>query len=510
MREEWHWKVTPYLDLPNKGPGFNETIFNAITSSDKNWESWSLLDIFNTKELSKHNFSFILNEMFSKLEKKTWVILFDRKKAECTEEWIKYINLLLNESLNFYTNYLLRNVWTSFIKKWSKNWDKIELKTNKEIRDFFTHSSQNKNPSATRQIHCSLLKIAYAINDTKVNEDKIKKAEEEFWEIKKNMFFSNFYNYKDQEAAETIKNDENNFRYIKLATKPEKSLKNKIFFNCARRVKKEEQILVKKISDHKYNSIDVIKDIYWIRNEVKSKEDALFLLEYIRINVLNKNWDFSHKNIFWDSLEISKRFIRQYAWELDPEFYAKLYRYLDKDTITWKNNKDYKDVKIRGNLWWHACEIQINLVDNKNETWYSHHLIFDCKKKIRALSRLQWYVPHSIIHRYIKEAINNSIKEAEKFWWFAELVSLWWYNWPTDKITEIDKENAQKNIFNYLLKEEKDILKLEIPWVNKNLKYYTSRSIRNYFHKDWKHISLYPRWAVVKLEPTWERTNNFI
>jgi len=90
--------------------------------------------------------------------------------------------MLLNEALEYYSNYLLRNVGSSFIKKRNKdkNSNKIQLTNTKEVRDFFNHSSSEKNPSATRQIHCSLLKIAYAINDIKTNEEKIDKAEKEF------------------------------------------------------------------------------------------------------------------------------------------------------------------------------------------------------------------------------------------------------------------------------------------------------------------------------------------
>ena len=54
--------------------------------------------------------------------------------------------------------------------------------------------------------------------------------------------------------------------------------------------------------------------------------------------------------------------------------------------------------------------MQINIVGNDNETGYAHHLIFDCKKKIRALSRLQGYISEILIRRYIKEAIEKSVK----------------------------------------------------------------------------------------------------
>lgn len=512
-RQEWHGKIDVFLNQKyEKNETYSEIIFSAITSGEWWDKVWSLLDIFNTKWLSKHNFSFLLSNMFSKLEKQTWIILFDRNKAECTKEGIQYINTIINEALEYYNNYLLRNVGSSFVKKWNKNKnsDKIELTNTKEVRDFFSHSGSQKNPSATRQIHCSLLKIAYAINDIKTNEEKIDKAEKEFWEIKQNMFFSHFLDYKGNNASENINNEENDFRYIKLQTRCEKSLKWNILFNCAGRVKRKEQILVKELSDPKYDSVEVIKDIYGIRNEVKTKEEALLLLEYIRIHVLNKSGEISYKNIFGEWLEESQNFVRENASKLDPDFYAEIYKSLNEDITKWKNNKDYKDVKIRGNLGWHSCEIQINLVDNKNETGYAHHLIFDCKKKIRALSRLQWYIPYSIIHRYIREAIDKSILEAEKYWGNAELVSLWWYNWSMKKITDEHKKNAENKIFNYLLNKEQDIVKINIPGANNNLNYYTSLSNRNYFHKEEKNLSIYPQWAKARKTKANERTDQAI
>jgi len=73
-------------------------------------------------------------------------------------------------------------------------------------------------------------------------------------------------------------------------------------------------------------------------------------LEYIRIHILNKSGEISYKNIFGNTIEESQIFIREYASKLDPEFYAELYKSLKEDITPGKNNKDYKDIKIRGNL----------------------------------------------------------------------------------------------------------------------------------------------------------------
>jgi hypothetical protein len=69
------------------------------------------------------------------------------------------------------------------------------LKNTEEVRGFFSQSNIKNNSSADKQIHCSLLKIAYAINDIKINEDKINKTEKKFSEIKQEFFFPNFLDY---------------------------------------------------------------------------------------------------------------------------------------------------------------------------------------------------------------------------------------------------------------------------------------------------------------------------
>lgn len=509
--QDWHGKMQACTNLDYTKNKVHKKIANELSmccSEESEEHKASGLDLFNTKDLSRNRFNFIIGKMLQKIEQKKGKILFDRDTYKFTKEWFAYINELLNESVDYYTNYLLRNVGNNFVENKNKKWGKIHFTNTEEVWKFFNYPALNREWSpAKKQIYCSLLKIAYAINDIKTNEDIINKAEKEFWEIKQNMFFSEFLDGKGNEAAESIKNEENNFRYIKLQTKCEKSMKKNIIFNCAGRVKRKEQILVKEISDPKYDSVEVIKDIYGIRNEVKTKEDALFLLEYMWIHVLKKSGQISYKNIFGNTLEESQRFVRAHAGELDPDFYAEVYKSLKEDTTAGKNNKDYKDVKIRGDLGGHSCEIQINLVDNKNETGYAHHLIFDCKKKIRALSRLQGYISEILIRRYIKEAVEKSIEEAKKYWGYAELVGLGGYHGSVEKITKEHTMNAENAIFDYLFEDEKEILKLEIPGENPNLHNYISRSVWNHFHKWGKYVSLFPAWATVKVGKSWERTN---
>jgi hypothetical protein len=76
---------------------------------------------------------------------------------------------------------LLRNIGNNFVKNRSKNkTNKIEISDTSKLLEFFMYSANASNSPATRQINCSLLKIAYTIHDLKRNEEKIEKAEEEF------------------------------------------------------------------------------------------------------------------------------------------------------------------------------------------------------------------------------------------------------------------------------------------------------------------------------------------
>lgn len=506
--KDWHGKISDFVDIEYKKNTKYEKIANNLMKNMKDqWDKASWLDLFNTKEIARNWFNYIISWILSNSEKK-WKVLLDRNTSQLTPDWLDYVNLLLNESIEYYNWYLLRDTWNSFIKKWwGKKENKIKLKNTEEVRGFFSQSNIKNNSSADKQIHCSLLKIAYAINDIKINEDKINKTEKKFSEIKQEFFFPNFLDYIWVEATNSIKDNENNLRYIKLQTKCEISNKRNIHFSCAWRVKRKEQILVKEISDPKYNSINAIKDIYWIRNEVKTKEDALLLLEYLWIYVFKKKWEIVDKNIFWETSEESQDFIEEYANEIDKDFYDILYKSLWETLIKgWKHNKNYKDIKIRSKLWNYRCETQVNLVNNKNETGYAHHLIFDCKKKIRALCRLQWYTSKIIIDRYIKEAIEKDIEECKRYWETSTLVWFSWYDGQVENVQEEHIKLAQEKIFNYLLNEEQDILKIRIPNPNNKENIFTSRTIRDHFHKDWKYLSLYPKWSKAKNVKTQEWT----
>jgi hypothetical protein len=230
---------------------------------------------------------------------------------------------------------------------------------------------------------------------------------------------------------------------------------------------------VKMANDVKYQDITALQDIFWIRNEVSSIDDGIQLLHYIWKYVLGWKWTIKQKKFISSLPHID--------W-LEKIFIQQLETAIESDTHDWgwKTHENYQDIKITWDIWWHPVEIQIVLVDNKNESWYSHHWIFDCKKKIRCLARLQNYIGEPKINDYIQEALEKH----------PELNMLWGGN----------QEKARKNIFQHLL-DDHALLPLRFP--GKETKtYYSSIQQRNKYHSE-KFPTLYPEWVKAFYEGKW-------
>jgi hypothetical protein len=271
------------------------------------------------------------------------------------------------------------------------------------------------------------------------------------------------------------------------------------------------------LSNREYSSIDAIHDIYWIRNEVSSRKDALFLFEYLRLNVFDKEGFFVDKNIFVSDInqpeekriKESLLFIKTYEKELDPDFFQTLISYFSQKKSNLKREKDpkkttinakqYSDIKILWKLWWKKIEVQINLVNSKNERGFSHHLLYDAKTKIATLVRLQWYISERLINRYIQEAIDTNIYQDKEKKQIPELLQLWWFQWDYTKITAIEKNQVIKKIFTHMYETEKTFIKLDIPWKQHDV-IYTTKDHRNAYHHEDSFKNMYPDWSQIKLD----------
>lgn len=345
---------------------------------------------------------------------------FDLSTSLLTPEGINHINRILNEAVEYYQHYLLRTIGDSFVQKWNKKKTgkaEIALKTTQDVIDFFQQSSSQKNTTAYRQIHCSLLKIAFCMNDYAMHEDKLAEAENTFHTIKHDAIYPHFYDHRNQRLTKDVPEDANN-EYMLLRTDAAVSGKRAISFKNSGRVKKKNKMMLKMIENPKYNDILRPKDLYGLRNEVSTPEDALFLLEYFWVHVFDRQGDIVNKKMFGATPEINLAFLERYRDSLDTDFYDYLHGVFSADSEraapTGKNNKKYQEIKIIGHIagYPYPIETQINLVNNKNESGYAHHTIYDAKAKIRAMVRLQSYIPESIIYRYINEAIQTEMSEA--------------------------------------------------------------------------------------------------
>ncbi|MFZ2912423.1 MAG: hypothetical protein WAZ75_05035, partial [Candidatus Absconditicoccaceae bacterium] len=396
----------------------------------------------------------------------------------------------------------------AFIQKWNKkksNPPQISFKDTKDILDFIDATTSEKNSKADRQIDCSLLKISVGLHDYKGNEKDLSDAENKFKEAKEKYFFPYF----DDSKGQDIDSDEiGNSDYVQLKTKSVISNKPSIFFRSSRRIKDSKKIVLKTLAIRSYESVDALHDIYGIRNEVKDIEDGLLLLEYLWINIFKGEGDIIDKRFFSDDIILNIEYINKYKESLNPDFYQYLYtlfnHYKDigKYNKLQKTNKEYRDIKIRGKIGGKKTEIQINLVNSKNEKGYSHHLIYDAKTKISVIARLQSYVPESIIYRYINEAIEKNIQEDISVGRRPELLLLGGYKGNGKNILQEDKQFAAKKIFENLLENEKSFVKLDLPG-KQHSAIYTTVDHRNANHQDDNYKKIYPDGAQIQYGGEW-------
>lgn len=521
-REEWHGKIPEFMDLDLiKSDIYNDLVNSFLTGKKPLQDRISILDLPKLYALTKNEKFHLLSVFFSSHDQKTSEIYFDRKNNIITTQGINHINQILNDSINYYQEYLLRSIWQAFVQKRNKNKLKnpqISLRNTEDVLSFLDAAMSWANSNADRQIYCSILKISVWRHEYKEHEKAFSDAENNFKEIKQDHFFPYFYDNKSKEI------DYNLYKkcfdqpwdcdYVQLQTKPQIWNKAPIYFKSSRRIKDSKKIILKMLWDRKYDNLKAVHDIYGIRNVVNNVRDGLFLLEYLWVNVLGKKWEIVNKWFLDEDVNGSIDIVNKHKNDLDPDFYRILMMNLENEKsklLNWrkdgKNSKNYRDIKIRWRLGNKKVEIQINLAGNKNEKWLSHHLIYTAKAKITTMIRLQSYIPQSIIYRYIGEAVEENIKEDSNIWKIPELLLLWWYKWNGKNISIQDKKNSIEKIFHYLLEEEKSFLALDIPW-RQHGHIYTNLEQWNEFHQNEDYSQMYPDWAQVKYN--WKRINKKI
>jgi ppGpp synthetase/RelA/SpoT-type nucleotidyltranferase len=114
-----------------------------------------------------------------------------------------------------------------------------------------------------------------ALNDFNIHQKDFDYAQENFEIIKREHLLPQFKTKKD-----SFPENEKNINHMQLRTKTSISNKKPIYFTMDSRIKEKERVIIKMLSNSKYNSSKAIADIYGMRCKTKNKTDALLLLEY--------------------------------------------------------------------------------------------------------------------------------------------------------------------------------------------------------------------------------------
>lgn len=484
----------------------------ANTENYKKTLSWILESNDNEKKLDTKDIT--VNDLFVLLTSKEqakkilenklhiskhWKNYIDEKTKKINIEWINYFNQLLHESIDFYERVFHEKLYDTYINKRSKDksWKPI-CKNHEEVVKFLMYNSTSKRDSINRSHHCFLLKIMRALNDFNIHQKDFDYAQENFEIIKREHLLPQFKTKKD-----SFPENEKNINHMQLRTKTSISNKKPIYFTMDSRIKEKERVIIKMLSNSKYNSSKAIADIYGMRCKTKNKTDALLLLEY---HWQNFPWEIDHKNLFGETYQEVKDFIKdiEKKYKLDPIFKKVLLKHIASkrkktNSETKKNDKNYKDIKIKSTItdkFWNnqTLEIQIDLEWNRNECWLAHHGVYEVKAIIEAEVRWRWFTTMEKVEKYIEDSINKNINECEEDE-NPDILYLWWlsmeqkYQKLQNKDKEYYKNKAKKYIRDHI---EFDFLKgQELKYPEKWIELYTTATQRNKFHNN-KNKDMYP------------------
>lgn len=306
------------------------------------------LDLMSLKWVSKEDFkSLILQEL--------WI---DENKKDNEKQALSTINKLFEYSINL----MEKDLYLSIPKQYY--W-----KSFKSLDDFVEYAFSTSNERKKwylRVVDCAIIKTMSSydqIMDNPIILDLNEKMKEIVNDIK-NIPWLYIINEKDWEF-------EFNFNH------PTWWVPNHARWKIVYRTKDDIKIILKLLYNRKYSKLDFFKDLLWLRVEVDD----------------NKNWENSillFKNIFSWNIEIDNK------WFLKKEFIDHI---SDENNIKTRNRKPKAWVSedfVNASLTWEKSsipfEVQFVYANNKNESGYSKHEIYDLKKYISAISRLFWYI----------------------------------------------------------------------------------------------------------------------
>jgi len=334
------------------------------------------------------------------------------------KEHLNYLIQIIDDSINFFENYLLRSLGKSYKKS---------LVSKQDVIKFIKLANENKYSS---QINCCILKIANWINSI-LQSPQLKELDKKMEFLLRTKLIP--FVYLSNDIFLTTSNYSSWFCVHETKNKRQKILDSEtIPFKIMFRHKQYDKTLLKLLYNPNYTTAIELKDLFGIRIEVETEEQALLMLEFIFNLFFKENheedsledelFNTPSKQDFLTQLKnknlITLDLIEKSKQKISKEFYLFLKQNFKENSKKSVSSDKYKDVKLTWGiylpvnieeenslleLYW--LEVQIVLVNNKNESGLSHHGIFDAKKIISSMIRLQGYVSLNYIKKVIKETL---------------------------------------------------------------------------------------------------------
>lgn len=476
----------------------------------------------------------------------------NKKEIIIKQEWLEKINDLMNKALHFYEQELYH---TATLAAFPGKTKKFNFSNTQQVVDFISSTSIREDSPSTRQIRCSLIKIAHTINEVEkvfqwypelLNsvwffEDLFKNAIApkftivwESWNFKSLRFTAN-----EEWSIEGMEK----FRFYTIHNKDNfgEYSQEEVISRTSCRVKTIISMILKCLYNREYRDVTLLKDFFGVRSTVDSPLEALLVIEFIYYTFIKKGEPFKIET----KSMITKEVLLKYKDKLTPEFFKIIYErlfWIPEDIMN--ELKSLLPVEIFEELrnnWVLTKEMLVKLKPYVNDNLYNKLKTTVVKSKSpwsmkkyenitiefkisykwkeypiewRAVKKWNqnesWYR-----HPKIYDAVKRVLADAWLKWYVSEayikrviyrkikndneIAKLGEINTPEEgkekRNTESAKVKREKkivsNIFNYLI-ETKKILRIRVVWY-RNQDLYVTKQDWNIMNKD----GMYPEWVTL-------------
>ncbi len=396
--------------------------------------SVTLLDLYTSSWWTKQ----MVFEFLVQLQWVTWEVS-QKNIYSLDENSLSTINALFERAFSTYLYDL--GAYKRLPKQFQQKWLKWSFKHGARpafrwftsFEDIYAFVSGSEDVGTMKplmqRIRCSVLKLAYVEWVVAQSNPSLEQNEEFFGFItrdfvsllrvvpadKKQEFeeFIEQFNQKIDKSAEDYQQFCEQFSSYMFTVSLPKGTEDTTFLSSetiARieiRRKLDRNQVQKLIADPKYNMLSALQDTFGIRIHVYGQDQWLKTANFLRKHLYKKQASFGNKNFFKD-----KEKFEMVYWThngIDEQFLD-----LVKNTITDWEKSDKSSTAFQGtDLTWSVwlsqnLETQIVYYGNVNETkWTSHRGIYEAKKNIREMIRLEWYVSRM----YMRDMLREKIRE---------------------------------------------------------------------------------------------------